>query len=321
MNEQIQQQPKPLLEWVITDLCNFQCPYCSIQKALIRYGHCSDERIEKVFQIIETLESEWLIKLVGGEPMYHPRFFDLCEKIRQSGHIFAVITNFSVSEDKIRKLIEASGDSLMHIMLSLHESQIKDIDRHIDNIAFFNNKKSPRTNFSIASVVTEENFERLREIEAKLKRHGLSLKFQVLKRHGCYATYPKPIEEYIADRTLKNLDNIREKSFRGCMCYAGKYYFRVAVDGRAYRCSNFQPHYYLGNVDKGTFKPLKDAIPCLSKVCTCTTYANHNLIRPEEKAGRLNYMYWFLRGHLKNLPLQAHYVKKYFLKKAKKLGL
>ena len=321
MNEQIQRQPKPMLEWIITDLCNFQCPYCSFPKAVIRYGHCPDARIEKVFQIIEKLEGGWLIKLIGGEPMFHPRFLDLCTKIRQSGHILSVNTNFSVSEDKIKEFLEASGESLTHIMISLHESQVRDLDGYISNIVFFRDHKRPQTSFSVASVVTEENFERLKEIDERLNRYGLSLRFQVLKRGGHLASYAKPIEEYIADRTLKNLDKIRTKSFRGCMCYAGKYYFRVAIDGRVYRCNNFQPHYYLGSIDKGTFKPLKDAIPCLSKICTCTTYVNRNMICPEQKSGRLNYLYWDLRGRVQNLPLQAHYVKKYFLKKAKKLGL
>jgi MoaA/NifB/PqqE/SkfB family radical SAM enzyme len=321
MDVQLAQKPKPMLGWGITDLCNFRCPYCQYTNQVIRYGHCSDGRIEKVLRLLETLEDRWRVELIGGEPSLHPKFFDLCEKIRQSGHHLKVVTNFSMPEEKIKEFIEASGDSLFHITISLHESQIKDMDRYISKVVYFRDHKSSKTYLHIASVITEENFEHLREIDERLKQYGLTLRFQVLKRRGHYATYPKAIEEYITGRMPKNLDVVRRKSFRGCMCYAGKYFFRIGIDGRVYRCHNFQPYHYLGNIDKGTFKPLKEAMPCFSKVCTCPIFANLNMICEGQKASRPNYLYRFFRGYVKNLPLKAHYKKRSFVIRAKKLRM
>jgi MoaA/NifB/PqqE/SkfB family radical SAM enzyme len=321
MNVELEQKPMPWIGWNITDLCNYRCPYCYYTTQVIRHGHCPDERIQKVFEIIETLEDRWRIELIGGEPMFHPRFIDMCRKIRQSGHYIKVDTNFSAPEEKVKEFIEASGDSLVQLTISLHESQIKDIDQFISNVVYFKDHKSPETSFHVASVVTEENFERLRGIDEKLKQYGVMLRFQILKERGCFATYPKPIEEYISGRSPKNLEVIRKRGFQGCKCYAGKYSFKIGIDGRVYRCHNFQPYYYLGNIDKGTFEPLKEAIPCFSKVCTCTIYKNLNLICEGEKAGRLSYLYWYLRGCLKNLPLKAYRKKRYFLIKAKQLKI
>lgn len=314
------EEPKPMLQWIITDRCNYACPYCSFPKLLVKYGHCSDKIISRVFDVIDSLEGEWLVGLIGGEPLIHPRIYDMCEKIRQCRHKITMVTNLSVSKERIKGFIDACGDSLRNIMISLHESQIKDVDAYIENIAFFRDNKKPKTFFGVTSVVTEDNFNRLKEIDKRLKKAGLKLSFQVLKQGGRYVQYPQEIEDYISGRALSNLEKIRKSNFRGCLCYSGKYYFIISIKGHVCRCNNMQPYYYLGDVSKGTFKPLDKAIPCLSKRCTCTTASNLNMIRYDESVGKLKtFLYWYPRGLVQNVPLRIHHTKKFFQKRAMKI--
>ena len=70
-------------EWHITDICNYNCPYCNQNH---NKKHCSGQIIDKVIDFLPKLEGEWLIKLIGGEPSMHPRFFEICKRIVSSGH-------------------------------------------------------------------------------------------------------------------------------------------------------------------------------------------------------------------------------------------
>jgi MoaA/NifB/PqqE/SkfB family radical SAM enzyme len=315
-----QPDPKPMFNWIITDRCNYACPYCSFPNLLVSYGHCSDTLISRVFEMVDTLEGQWLIGLIGGEALIHPKIREICSGIRQRGHTITMTTNLGVSRERIQGFIDACGEGLENIMVSLHESQIRDLDSYIGNILYFRDHKYPKTFFHVTSVMTEENFERLREIDQRLEQEGIRLCFQGLTCDGRYVPYPPRIEEYLSGRMTRNAETIRRANFRGRICYSGKYYFVVSNEGHVYRCNNMQPHYYMGDVLKGTFKPLARPIPCLSPRCTCTTAANRNMIRYDEKIGSAKtFLYWYPCGVIQNIPMRIHHTKKFFLKMARRI--
>jgi len=154
--------PKPSLEWIITEQCNYNCPYCCFEGT---GGHCSDETIDAVFKLISNLEEEWLVKLVGGEPTIHPRFFDMCSAITGAGHKLCMTTNFSPSLAKLEKLISICGDRLQYITASMHLDQLRNRGDFIEKAQRFNSIKNSSTNFTVTSVITEDNFEKMEEIE------------------------------------------------------------------------------------------------------------------------------------------------------------
>ena len=284
------------MEWVITERCNYRCPYCCSKG---RRGHCSGDTIKAVYDLLSRLEGSWLIKLIGGEPMIHPRFFEICEKVVGGGHTLCMTTNLSMPLEKLARFIEICGDRLEYVTASMHLSQIG-IDEFVDKAVAFDSLKSPATDFAVNSVVMEDNFEELKAIEERLANRNVDFRYQIMKIRGKYTKYSEHIENYISDKLISNTGQLRGKRLFGTYCHAGELFFRIEVNGDAMRCYSRQPHFYLGNVN-GTFKRFKEARPCLAKRCTCTVPANRNMIRFGEKATVSAIAKTYATGLFKNL--------------------
>ncbi len=141
-------EPRPSFEWQITSKCNYRCPYCCQARGDDNAAvgrHCSDKVVDSVFKLIEDLPGCWLAKLIGGEPLIHPRFFEMCEKITGCGHELCTTTNFSLPLREFQRLIDICGEKLVTITASLHPDQVKSIDEFIDKATEFNSKNNSRT--------------------------------------------------------------------------------------------------------------------------------------------------------------------------------
>jgi len=285
MKEQV-----PSFVWNITSKCNYKCPYCYQSKRdsnKTSGRHCSDEVADAVLKLARDLPGSWFIKLIGGEPLIYPRFFEMCEKLVSNGHKLCTTTNFSLPFGQFQRLIDICGEKLVFLTASLHPSQLRSVDEFIDKAVEFNLKKSASTYFKVTSVVIEDDFENLKAIEQRLTERGVMFQYQVLKIGKKYFKYKAEIEEYINDKLLLNIETIREKNFFGTLCHTGELFFVVRINGDVVRCYNDQSGYYLGNIGKGTFKRFEEARPCMAKRCTCTAPANRNMICYGEKASEV----------------------------------
>lgn len=301
-------EPIPSFEWIITYRCNYKCPYCSQAnnwKYHLNHGHCSDKTIAAVFDLLPRLKGEWLIKLIGGEPLIHPRFFEICEKIVASGHRLCLTSNFSLPIEQYKKLINICGDKLASITASLHLSQVRDIDTFISKAAAFNNIKNPPTYFCTTTVMVEEEFDQLQCLARKLENEGVIFKFQPLKSQGKYLPYSSKVEDFLNGKMIKNTEIIRNKNLFGTLCHTGCLFFKIDVNGTVTRCYNMQPFYYLGNITNGTFRRFKQAKPCMARRCSCTVPANRNMIRFGSKAGAFNTALSCVQGGLRIIPYIA----------------
>lgn len=88
-------------ELILTDKCNFKCPYC---RGLSYKGNMN---IIKANEIIDLWLSEDLqnIRFSGGEPTIYPYLSDLVSRCKGVSHI-AISTNGSASLDYYKKLIQ-----------------------------------------------------------------------------------------------------------------------------------------------------------------------------------------------------------------------
>ena len=284
------------MEWVITELCNYKCTYCCSGG---RTGHCSNDTIEAVYRLLSHLEGNWLIKLIGGEPMIHPKFFEICERVVGVGHSLCMTTNLSLPLTKLERFIDICGDSLEYVTASMHLSQIR-ANEFVEKAAAFNALKNPKTDFTVNSVVLEDDFEQLRAIEERLANRDVDFKYQIMKIKGKYVKYNEDIESYISKKLISNTEKLRGMRLFGTYCYAGELFFRIEVNGDALRCYSRQPHFYLGNVNR-TFKRFTEARPCLARRCTCTVPANRNMIMFDEKAASSIIVKTYLIGLFKYL--------------------
>ena len=75
------QSPVPSLEWEITRRCNYTCSYCcQKQPTLTKTKHSSNQTVEAILNFLADLPEIYLVKLIGGEPMIHPDFQDICTR-------------------------------------------------------------------------------------------------------------------------------------------------------------------------------------------------------------------------------------------------
>ncbi len=145
-------EPQPSFEWIITDRCNYECSYC-YQRHYADKRHCSDQTTDAVFALLLILQGTWLVKLIGGEPLIHPRFFEMCRAVTESGHRITTTTNLSLPLVKLQELVDICGDRLDCVTASLHLTQVRSVDSFIEKAAEFNARKHPATTFSVTSVL------------------------------------------------------------------------------------------------------------------------------------------------------------------------
>ena len=185
-------EPVPSFVWNITSKCNYKCPYCYQSKRdsnKTSGRHCSDEVADAVLKLARDLPGSWFIKLIGGEPLIYPRFFEMCEKLVSNGHKLCTTTNFSLPFGQFQRLIDICGEKLVFLTASLHPSQLRSVDEFIDKAVEFNLKKSASTYFKVTSVVIEDDFENLKAIEQLLTERGVFFQYQVLKIGNKYFKY------------------------------------------------------------------------------------------------------------------------------------
>ena len=153
-------------ELILTDRCNFKCPYCRG----IRKDVSKELTYEEAKRIVDYWCDEHLhnIRLSGGEPTVWPRLVELVSYIKSRGvERIAISTNGYANLGLYESLIEA-GVNDFSISLDACCSDYGDkmtggipgaFDKVISNIK----EIAKRTYVSVGVVVTEETLDRLNE--------------------------------------------------------------------------------------------------------------------------------------------------------------
>ena len=285
--------PRPSLEWHLTDLCNYRCPYCcegQQDRGKRRHGHADNDTVEATLTLLEKLPGSWQVKFSGAEETIHPRFMEVCRRVIDCGHTIALTTNFSPSRPKLQKFVRLCGPALEFMNASLHLGQV-DPGKFVEKAVFFQGIKDPRTDFTVCAVVTAENFAELTAIRDRLRRCEVAMAFQVLKVGSEFTRYPEHIEKEIKDSLVGGTRSIRSWKSYGTRCHAGQLFFVVKPNGRIFRCFSKKPWYnYMGNIRQDSFKLYDGPRPCLVDECTCVVPANRNMICFGESSGTLAVM-------------------------------
>ena len=161
----------------VTTECNFSCITCirsSWQDALI---HMDWETFENVLKNLKELPNLESVHFGGfGEPMSHPRIFDMLGAVKNLGLRVEMITNGSfLAEENIRKLIDLELDMLFTSLDSPDEGEYNEIRQGAD----FQ---------SVAQNVA--NLQAMKQ-ERKVRKPELGIEFVAMKKN--YANLPKLI--------------------------------------------------------------------------------------------------------------------------------
>jgi MoaA/NifB/PqqE/SkfB family radical SAM enzyme len=269
------------LEFHLTQKCNYRCEYC-MGSYSPKSKNAGNETINNFIKLVSDLNNQSVIKLIGGEPTFHPRFMDIAECVIKHKHDLHIATNFSFPNESFEKLIDVSErNNQITLLVSLHLSQIKSIDDFMDKVISLKKYGSKKVSIQVSSVILNDNIKVLKNIHERLVFNDIPMMLQRLKinsKTGFYK-YTDEIEdylmEYFPDRVGTKIENINPF---GMMCKTGYSFIRISLDGEVNRCYNFQHKLYgLGNINKN-WEVLKDIMPCLSKKCTCLLPVAWNLL-------------------------------------------
>jgi len=108
---------RPITVWNITRTCNLRCVHCYSDSNAQQYpGELTWEQME---QVVEDLAAYQVPSLLfsGGEPMIHPRFFDLVDKATAMGLKLTISTNGTLITPEKAALLKAANVAYVGISL------------------------------------------------------------------------------------------------------------------------------------------------------------------------------------------------------------
>ena len=108
---------KPITVWNITGTCNLRCVHCYSDSQAMGYpGELTWEQMESVVSDLAAYQVPSLL-LSGGEPLVHPRFFDLVEKASSSGLKLTISTNGTLITPEKAALLKKANVAYVGISL------------------------------------------------------------------------------------------------------------------------------------------------------------------------------------------------------------
>ena len=108
---------KPITVWNITRTCNLRCVHCYSDSMAMQYpGELTWEQMKNVVDDLAAYQVPSLL-LSGGEPMIHPRFFDLVDLATEKGLKLTISTNGTLITPEKAALLKAANVAYVGISL------------------------------------------------------------------------------------------------------------------------------------------------------------------------------------------------------------
>lgn len=108
---------RPITVWNITRTCNLRCIHCySDSNAMAYPGELDWEQMESVIDDLAAYKVPSLL-LSGGEPLVHPRFFDIVDKASAGGLKLTISTNGTLITPEKAALLKKANVAYVGISL------------------------------------------------------------------------------------------------------------------------------------------------------------------------------------------------------------
>ncbi|VAX25426.1 hypothetical protein MNBD_NITROSPINAE02-1152 [hydrothermal vent metagenome] len=278
----------------VTHRCNLKCLCCRYHSPVIEEPYNRESQVtdipfdlfEKLCAALKLLDTDLIIFEGGGEPLLHPRVFDMISTAKRADMDVMLYTNGVLLNEKIIKKIVDSG--LDHLKISLWagskeeyilnypENDPDNFDRVVHGLetlqSFRKVKKGKFPYVCLCHPINVNNFQNIDPI------------VHLAESAGCDALFLSPLitlDESIKQFALaKDEERLISKSLRGVMkrldslsvshnirqtllnyninnssgalpCYIGWYYVRVKADGEILFCSRCD--LVMGDLNKNDF--------------------------------------------------------------------
>jgi sulfatase maturation enzyme AslB (radical SAM superfamily) len=101
------------MEFHITNKCNYKCEYCNAGCGNDKNDgamEASKETTRNFIGLLPKIKNKSWIKIIGGEPILHPMFFEVAEEIIKNRHILEIATNFSLPNKNFERVCDLIED-------------------------------------------------------------------------------------------------------------------------------------------------------------------------------------------------------------------
>lgn len=257
--------------WCINRKCNFNCKYCHFA------SNAQEARfdVEIIKNSFNRDNKKWHIVVTGGEPLLKNDIIDIFEALSEK-HTLFVNTNLSLSENKLRELVDRVNTQKLGMNIAVHVEEREKTDTGFTEfLKKIEILKSAGVLFFVSYVFYPPLIHRVDEDFAFFKSHGID-KLTLKPFFGLYndMMYPKAYSEtergylnkyYLPEYDLG--DNAPATTFKGNVCFAGQRTFYINEQGIARRCENSTETY--GNFFDKSFLPDKKPKTCNEKASVC----------------------------------------------------
>ncbi|MFC1727324.1 radical SAM/SPASM domain-containing protein [Patescibacteria group bacterium] len=262
LSDYIQKNPESSgypLELVIeaTNHCNLNCIMCLRQNMKRKIGYMSMKLYKKI--VNETANYLELLYLHGeGEPLFHPKIFEMVKYAKQKGLSVGISTNATIlTKEKSKKLLESGLD---YLIIALDATTAKTYKKVRGGNNFNQVKKNVRDylrlkNKASHSPFTVIQFVKMAENEKEEKKFR-----SMWQNSGAEVVRVKPV-----------IDLLRESQEKGKLPHRPCFYIWrqlnfISWDGRLVTacCMDAEGDYPLGNVNQRTIAEIWNGKPMVA---------------------------------------------------------
>ena len=168
---------RPVVVWTMSRRCNLHCVHCYSDSANQPYqGELTVDEAKIVLADLAGFGIPALL-LSGGEPLFHPRFFELAGVARALGLRLTLSTNGTLIDPEAAQRIKDTGFSYVGISfdgLGKVNDRFRGMHGAFDGaLAGLRNLKAIGQKVGLRFTLTRRNFEALPDIFALVEREGI----------------------------------------------------------------------------------------------------------------------------------------------------
>ncbi|OGX28859.1 MAG: hypothetical protein A3B78_02760 [Omnitrophica WOR_2 bacterium RIFCSPHIGHO2_02_FULL_67_20] len=168
---------RPVVVWTMSRRCNLHCVHCYSDSADQAYsGELGPEEVRPMLEDLAAFEIPALL-LSGGEPLYHPRFFEYAEHAKRLGLRLTLSTNGTLITEEAAERIRATGFSYVGISFDglgpVNDRFRGKLGAFEQAVAGLRRLKAVGQKVGLRFTLTRRNYEALPDIFALVEQEGI----------------------------------------------------------------------------------------------------------------------------------------------------